>query len=142
MSVHPLRGNMHINQEPPSGGTPPGALEGGIDVILSVTAMKGQPDPRVNSLVITGQTVKVLEHAGVWSDPQLAFTQHYEAGECSKGVRVQVNKFTPKDVHDINKAFAGRRAKSSNKKRFDTNHGGAIYRGDVHLRDKRFQIAA
>jgi hypothetical protein len=38
MSIHPLRGNMHINQEPPSGGTSPGTLEGGINVILPMAA--------------------------------------------------------------------------------------------------------
>jgi hypothetical protein len=54
MSVCPLRGNVHINQEPPSGGTPPGAPEGGIDVILSTAVTKRQPNPRVNNLVIVG----------------------------------------------------------------------------------------
>jgi hypothetical protein len=49
-----------------------------------------------------------------------------------------VNKFTPEEVHDGNKELVGRKAKPSNKMIFKTNHGGAIYRGDVHLRDKRF----
>jgi hypothetical protein len=38
--VFPLWGNMHIYQEPPSGRTSPGALEGGIDVFLSVAVPK------------------------------------------------------------------------------------------------------
>jgi hypothetical protein len=33
--VCPLRSNMHINQEPPLGRTPPRTLEGGIDIFLS-----------------------------------------------------------------------------------------------------------
>jgi hypothetical protein len=49
-----------------------------------------------------------------------------------------VNKFTSEKVHDSNKEFAGRKAKPSNKMIFETNHGGAIYHGDIHLRDKRF----
>jgi hypothetical protein len=39
MYVRPLRGNVHINQEPPSGGSSLGALEGGIDVVLSKAVM-------------------------------------------------------------------------------------------------------
>jgi hypothetical protein len=65
MSVRPLRGNVHINQEAHLGGTPLGALEGGIDAILSAAVMKPQPDPRVNDLVIAGWTIKVSEHASV-----------------------------------------------------------------------------
>jgi hypothetical protein len=65
MPVRPLSENMNINQEPPSRGILPGALEGGIDVILSVAATKGLPDPIVNELVIASQTVKVPEQAGV-----------------------------------------------------------------------------
>jgi hypothetical protein len=65
ISVHPLRGSVHINQEPPSGGTPQGALEGGINVLLSAAAIKRQRDPIVNDLVIVGQTVKVPAHAGI-----------------------------------------------------------------------------
>jgi hypothetical protein len=36
VSVHPLWGNVHIHQEPPSGGTPPIDFEGGIAVFLSM----------------------------------------------------------------------------------------------------------
>jgi hypothetical protein len=56
---------VHINQEAPLGGTPLGALEGGIDAILSAAVTKPQPDPRVNDLVIAGWTIKVSEHASV-----------------------------------------------------------------------------
>jgi hypothetical protein len=35
MYVHPLRGNVHISQQPPLGRPSPGALEGGIDIFLS-----------------------------------------------------------------------------------------------------------
>jgi hypothetical protein len=38
MSVHPLRGNMHINLQPSLGRTSLGALEGGIDIFLSTMA--------------------------------------------------------------------------------------------------------
>jgi hypothetical protein len=40
MSVHPLRINMHINKEPLLGSAFLAALEGSIDVILSVVATK------------------------------------------------------------------------------------------------------
>jgi hypothetical protein len=50
-----------------------------------------------------------------------------------------MNKFTPEEVHDSNQEFFGRKAKPSNKMIFETNHDGAIYHGDVHLRDKKFQ---
>jgi hypothetical protein len=61
MSIHPLRGNMHINQEPPPGRTPLGALEGGINVSLTTIVVQRQPNPKVNGLVIASWTVKVLE---------------------------------------------------------------------------------
>jgi hypothetical protein len=61
MSVHPLRGNVYINQEPPSGGTPPRALEGGIDVVLLVAVTQQQPDPRADDLVIMSRRVEVIE---------------------------------------------------------------------------------
>jgi hypothetical protein len=35
MPIHPLRGNVDINQEPPLGRPSLGALEGGIDIFLS-----------------------------------------------------------------------------------------------------------
>jgi hypothetical protein len=38
MSINPLRGNIHINQEPPLGRAPPEALEGGINVSLPMAA--------------------------------------------------------------------------------------------------------
>jgi hypothetical protein len=50
MSIHSLRSNVHINQEPPSGRTPPGALEDGIDIFLSMVSTQRQPDPRINTL--------------------------------------------------------------------------------------------
>jgi hypothetical protein len=40
MFVHPLRSNVHINQEPPLGRTPPGALEAGVDILLSTVVMQ------------------------------------------------------------------------------------------------------
>jgi hypothetical protein len=40
MPVHPLRLDMHINQKPPRQRTPPGALEGSIDVLLDAPMMK------------------------------------------------------------------------------------------------------
>jgi hypothetical protein len=59
---------MHINQEPPLERTPPGALEGGIDVIFPMAAMRRQPNARVNSLVIASRTVKVQEQTCVWDN--------------------------------------------------------------------------
>jgi hypothetical protein len=53
MSVCLLRGNTHINQKLPLGRTPPGALESSIDVSFLMVATQRQPDPRVDSLVIT-----------------------------------------------------------------------------------------
>jgi hypothetical protein len=50
---------------------------------------------------------------------------------CGDGVRIQVNQLTSEEVHNGNQEFAGRKAKPSNKMRFKTNHGGAIYHGGV-----------
>jgi hypothetical protein len=61
MSIHPLRGNVHISQEPSSGGTSLGAHDGGINVILSAAAMKRQPDSGVDGLVVAGRGVEVPE---------------------------------------------------------------------------------
>jgi hypothetical protein len=96
------------------------------------------PDPEVDYLIITGRTVKIREQAGVWSDPLPTFTQHCEAVECNNSIQVQMNKFTPEEVHNGRQEFAGRKAKPGNKMRFETNNGATIYCGDVHLRDKRF----
>jgi hypothetical protein len=52
---------VYINQEPPSRGTPPGALEGGIDVVLLVAVTQRQPDPRADDLVIMSRRVEVIE---------------------------------------------------------------------------------
>jgi hypothetical protein len=86
MFVYPLRTNMHINQEPPSGGTSLGALEGDINVILLAATMQRQPNPGVDSLVIMGRGVEVPEPNGIWSKPEPTFTQHGEVAERNDGV--------------------------------------------------------
>jgi hypothetical protein len=40
LPVHPLRLNMHIDQEPLHLRTPPQALEGGIDILMNAVATK------------------------------------------------------------------------------------------------------
>jgi hypothetical protein len=62
--------------------------------------------------------------------------------ESSNGVQVQMNKFTPVEVHDSNKKFAGWKSKPSNKMRFEANQYGTIYCGIHHGRSNRFQPAA
>jgi hypothetical protein len=105
---------MHIHQEPPSGGTSLGALEGDINVILSAAMMQRQPNPGVDSLVIMGRGVEVPEPHGIWSKPEPTFAQHGEAAERNDGVRVHVYQLTPEKVHDSNEELAGRKAKPSN----------------------------
>jgi hypothetical protein len=53
-----------------------------------------------------------------------------------------MNQLTPKEVHDNDEKLAGRKAKPGTQMRFEANHGRAIHRGDVHLREKRLQPAA
>jgi hypothetical protein len=69
MSVHPLRVNVHMNQEPPLGRISLGALEGGIDIFLSMVATQRQLDPRVDHLIIAAQTVKLPKQTCIWSNP-------------------------------------------------------------------------
>jgi hypothetical protein len=108
MSVRLLRGNKHINQEPPLGRTPLGALEGGINVSLPTAAAQRQPNPRVNDLVIASWTIKVSKQTRVWGNPHLAFTRYYKAVECSDGIQVKMNKFAPEEIHNSDKKFARR----------------------------------
>jgi hypothetical protein len=100
MSIRLLRGNKYINQEPPLGRTPLGALP--------TAAVQRQPNPRVNDLVIASWTVKVSEQTRVWGNPHLAFTRYYKAVECSDGFWVKMNKFTPEEIHNSDKKFARR----------------------------------
>jgi hypothetical protein len=52
-----------------------------------------------------------------------------------------VDKLTPEKVENSNKQFAGRKAKTSDEMGFKADNSGVIYRGNIHLRDKRFQPA-
>jgi hypothetical protein len=61
MHVHPLRLNMHINQEPPLASTFPGVLEGSQNVFISTAAMKRQPDPREDNFLVSSRVIEVSE---------------------------------------------------------------------------------
>jgi hypothetical protein len=50
-------------------------------------------------------------------------------------------KFTPEEVHDSNKKFAGWKCQPSNKMRLEADHGGAIHCGILHRRDVGFQLS-
>jgi hypothetical protein len=82
---------MHIHQKWLLLRVLPGAFEGGIDVLLTAVMMKWQPDPGINNLGISDRRIEIPEQAGIWCDPQLAFTQHYKAAESSDGIGVEVN---------------------------------------------------
>jgi hypothetical protein len=136
--VHPWGKNMHINYKPLLGGTIPATPEGGIKVLFSAVATSRQPDPREDSLVIPDQTVEIPEHAGIGSNPEPTFAQHGETTECSDGIWVQVDKFTPEDVHDRDREFAWRKVKPNNKMGFKVDNSGVIYHRNVYLRNERF----
>jgi hypothetical protein len=61
MPVHPLWLNMHINQEPPLASTFLATIEGSRDVLLSAAAMKRQPDPGEDNLLVSRRGVEVPE---------------------------------------------------------------------------------
>jgi hypothetical protein len=53
-----------------------------------------------------------------------------------------MNQLTPKEVHDSDEKLVGRKAKPGTQMRFKANHGRAVHRGDVHLREKRLHPVA
>jgi hypothetical protein len=61
MSVHPLRLDVHIDQEPPSASTFPATLEGSIDVFLSMAVTKRQSDPGEDNLLVSSRGIEVPE---------------------------------------------------------------------------------
>jgi hypothetical protein len=61
MHVRPLRWDVHIVKEPPSGSTFPTALEGSLDVFLPKLAMKRQANLREHDLLVPSRGIKVLE---------------------------------------------------------------------------------
>jgi hypothetical protein len=138
MLVHSLGENVHINKEPFMGGTLPATPEGGIQVFLLMVATQRQPNPREDNLVIPGRTVEVPKQTGIKSDPKPAFAQHGKTTECIDGIRVQVDKFTPKKVHNGNMEFAWGKAKPSNKMGFKADNKGIIYHRNVYFRNERF----
>jgi hypothetical protein len=61
MHVHPLRLDVHIDKEPPLGSTFPIALEGSLDVFLSVVVVKRQSHPEEDDLLILRRGIEVPE---------------------------------------------------------------------------------
>jgi hypothetical protein len=61
MFVHPLREDVHINKKPLPGGTFRAALEGSIQVLLSMVVTQRQPEPQEDSLVTSGRIVEIPE---------------------------------------------------------------------------------
>jgi hypothetical protein len=82
---------MQIHKNPLLLRVLPGALEGGIDVLLTAVETKWQPDPRINNLGVSDPRIEIAEQAGIWYDPQQAFTQHCKAAQGSDGIGVEVN---------------------------------------------------
>jgi hypothetical protein len=63
--VHPLQLNMHIHRKPLLLRVLLGALEGGINILLTTMMTKCQPDPRINDLGVSVQRVEIPEQAGI-----------------------------------------------------------------------------
>jgi hypothetical protein len=61
MPIRPLRLDVHIDKEPPSGSTFPTTLEGSLDVFHSAVAMKGQSNPREDDILVPSRGVEVPE---------------------------------------------------------------------------------
>jgi hypothetical protein len=91
-------------------------------------ATQQQHDPRVDSLIIPHWVVEVLEQADTRSDLEPAFTQHGKTVECIDGIWVQVDQFTPEEVHNRNEKLARRKTKPSNEMRFKADNSGVVYR--------------
>jgi hypothetical protein len=61
MLVLPLRLDVHIDNEPPSGSTFPTTLEESLDVFLPTMVTKRQSNPREDDLLVPNRGIKVLE---------------------------------------------------------------------------------
>jgi hypothetical protein len=83
--------SMYINMEPLLGGTFPASLELGIQKLILAMAVQRQPNAGEDLLIISGKRIKILEQAGIRSNPEPTIAQHAKAVERSDGIRVQVD---------------------------------------------------
>jgi hypothetical protein len=76
--------------------------------------------------VIASKIVDVPKQNGIRRNPVPTFLQYAKAVECSDGIQVQVDQFTPEVVQDGNKEFSWRKTKPSHKMRFKIDYDGLI----------------
>jgi hypothetical protein len=58
--------NMHIHQKPLLLRVLLGALEGGIDILVTTVTTKWQPDTRINNLGVSDRRIEIPEQVGIW----------------------------------------------------------------------------
>jgi hypothetical protein len=82
-------------------------------------------------VLITSQSIKLLEQAGVRWNAKLALTQHTELAKHRNVIRMQMDQLTSNVVQDRNKKLAWRKTKPAHQVRLEINNVDSIDYGKI-----------